>query len=144
MRLCFLSSTVTVAKVIFKRSFLVECTKYTYINAQWVKICQIRHFVFGFTSLPFLTVFLAAILTEGWWSRKLNFNPIPSNVCRYPHVKFQENRIKTVAVTVPSFFLQKIMTAVTSSIMLMIQNIDTHNQHLLMFFFVDIFLFIAC
>ena len=34
----------------------------------------------------------------------LNYNPKPSYEKYYLHTKLQENRIKTVAVTMPSFF----------------------------------------
>ena len=78
---------------------MVKFTKYAYIHVQRVEINQNRHFVFGFTSLPVLTVFSTVILTRSWWRRTLICNPKPSNPRRYPHTKFQENRTKTVAVT---------------------------------------------
>ena len=55
-------------------------------------------------SFPVLTFFPTVILTGSWCRRTLNYNPIPSYPCRYSHAKFQENRIKTVAVTVLPFF----------------------------------------
>ena len=102
---------------LFKRPFLIKCTKNAYIHDQRVKINQNQHFVFEFTSLPVLTVFSNVSSTGSWWRRKLNYNPTPSNECRYSHVKFQENRSKTVAVTVPSIVVPNIMAAVTSLIM---------------------------
>ena len=85
----------------FNGRFLVKCTIYAYIRVQRVKISKNRHFVFEFTSLPVLT---GVFLTRSWWRRTLNFNPKPSNSPRCLHTKFRENRTKTVAVTVPSFF----------------------------------------
>ena len=41
----------------FNGCFLVECTKYAYIDLHLVNIIRNRHFVFKFTSLPVLTVF---------------------------------------------------------------------------------------
>ena len=52
-------------------------------------------------------VFSTVILTRSWWRRTLICNPKPSNPRRYPHTKFQENRTKTVAVTVPPFYLPR-------------------------------------
>ena len=126
LRLCTFLLTVKLTMAIFKRSFLVKYTKYSYIHAQRVQINQNRQFVFGFTSLPVLTFFSTVILTGSWWRRTLNYNPIPSNLCRYLHAKFQENRIKTVAVTVHVHF-QTNMAAVTSLKMLMSHNIVNHN-----------------
>ena len=44
-------------KTLFNGLVLVKCAKYAYIRVQRVKINKNRHFVFGFTSLPVLTVF---------------------------------------------------------------------------------------
>ena len=63
LRLCNLFPTVKLTIAIFKRSFLVKYTKYAYIHAQQVEISKNRHFVFGFTSLLFLTFFSTVILT---------------------------------------------------------------------------------
>ena len=92
-----------------KCRFLLISTRWTqiyayYIHTQRVAVSYNRHFIFGFTSLSVLMFFSTVILTGSWWRRKLNYNPIPRNVCRHAHVKFQENRIKTVAVTVLAFF----------------------------------------
>ena len=78
----------------FNGHFLVKCARYVYICNQRVKISKNRHFVFGFTSLPVLTVFSTFILTRSWWRRTLICNPKPSNPRRYPHTKFQENKPK--------------------------------------------------
>ena len=96
--------TVQQTTAIFKRSFLVKFTKYAYIHAQRVEISQNWYFVFEFTSLPVLTVFSTVISTRSWWRRMLSYNPKRSDSSRYSYTKFQENRIKTVAVTVPPFF----------------------------------------
>ena len=86
---------------------MVKCTKYAYICVQCVKISKNRHFVFRFTSLPVLTIFQPSFSTRSWWRKTLNFKLEPSNSPWYRHTKFQENRIKIVAVTVPLFFRSK-------------------------------------
>ena len=75
-------------------------------------------FCFWFHVTWFLTVFPTVILTGSWWRRKLKCNPKPSHAFGYSNHKFQENRIKTVAVTVPSWLMEH-MTVVTSSNMQM-------------------------
>ena len=47
-------------------------------------------------------------MTQIWWRRKLTNNPKPSNEFYYLNLKFQENWIKTEAVTMLSFFFRKI------------------------------------
>ena len=106
LRLCALFSTVQSTTLIFQHFFFIRCTKYSYIHVLWVEISQNKYFVFGFMSLSVLTVFSTIILTGSWWRRTLTHNSITSNPCRYPHAKFQENRSKTVAVTVLPFFRQ--------------------------------------
>ena len=91
----------------FNGRFLVKCTIYAYIRVQRVKISKNRHFVFEFTSLPVLTVFSTVILTRRWWRRLLKCNPKPSKTLEILHTKFEENRMKTVAVTVLPFLASK-------------------------------------
>ena len=70
--------------------------------------------------------FWPAILTWSWWHRKLKFNTKPSHDIFYLHYEFQENRMKTMTMTVlPCFHTN--MAAVTSSIMQMSQNSNKHN-----------------
>ena len=83
---------------------MIKCTKYAYTNDQRIKTNQNQYFVFRFTSLPVLTGFSTVILTLRWWLRMLTDNPKPSYEQYYSNLKFQVNRIKTVTVTVPSFF----------------------------------------
>ena len=51
--------------------------------------------------------FSTVILTRSWWRRMLTNNPKPSNEWYYSDLKIQENRIKTEAVTVPSFYRKR-------------------------------------
>ena len=87
---------------LFLTEITVKSTNHAHIRDQQVKIYKNPCFVFDFTSLGFLTVFPTVILTGSWWRRKLKCNPKPSYAFCYSNYKFQENRIKTVAVTVPS------------------------------------------
>ena len=68
LRLCTVFApffpTVKLTPAIFKRSFLVKYTKYAYIHAQRVEISKNQHFVFGFTSFLFLTVFQPSFWQE--------------------------------------------------------------------------------
>ena len=91
---------------------------YGYFRDQQVKIYKNPCFVFDFTTLEFLTFFSTAIWTGSWWRRLLKWNRKPSFNSIYSNFQFQENRIKTVAVTVPSWLMEH-MTVVTSSNMLM-------------------------
>ena len=84
------------------------------------------HVTSGFNDFQVITV----ILTRSWWPTRLTFNPKHSNEVYYSTAKFRENRIKTVAVIVPPFFSVK-MTAVTSLIMLMSQNINHQTLNLI-------------
>ena len=87
---------------LFLTEITVKSTNHAHIRDQQVKIYKNPCFVFDFTSLDFLTVFPTVIFTGSWWRRKLKCNPKPSYAFCYSNYKFQENRIKTVAVTVPS------------------------------------------
>ena len=103
---------------LFLTEITVKSTNHAHIRDQQVEIYKNPCFVFDFTSLDFLTVFPTVNLTGSWWRRKLKCNPKPSYAFYYSYYKFQENRIKTVAVTVPSCPHTNI-AAVTSSNMLM-------------------------
>ena len=87
---------------LFLTEITVKSTNHAHIRDQQVEIYKNPCFVFDFTSLAFLTVFPTVNLTGSWWRRKLKCNPKPSYAFYYSYYKFQENRIKTVAVTVPS------------------------------------------
>ena len=56
--------------------------------------------------LAAILYFWPRISTRSWQRRKLNYNPKPSYEKYYSHTKLQENRIKTVVVTVLSFLRQ--------------------------------------
>ena len=103
---------------LFLTEITVKIKNHGYIRDQQVKIYKNPCFVFDFTSLEFLTVFSTAIWTGSWWRRLLKWNRKPSFNSIYSNFQFQENRIKTVAVTVPSWLMEH-MTVVTSSNMLM-------------------------
>ena len=85
---------------LFLTEITVKSPNHAHIRDQQVKIYKNPCFVFDFTSLDFLTVFPTVILTGSWWRRKLKCNPKPSYAFCYSNYKFQENRIKTVAVRV--------------------------------------------
>ena len=98
------------------------------IHVQRVEICQNQYFVFGCTSLSVLTFFSTVNSTGRWWRRTMNSNPTTSYLWGYSHAKSQINWIKTVAVTVRPLFLIN-MAAMTSLIMLMSKNGNSHNQN---------------
>ena len=98
------------------------------IHVQRVEICQNQYFVFGCTSLSVLTFFSTVNSTGRWWRRTMNSNPTTSYLWGYSHAKSQINWIKTVAVTVRPLFLIN-MATMTSLIMLMSKNGNSHNQN---------------
>ena len=99
-----------------------------YIRDQEVKIYKIRLFFLILAKFakksefwrPYW-IFLPAILTRSKWRRKLKFGSATSHDYGYLNYEFQENRIKTLTVTVLPCFRTN-MAAVTSSIMQMSQN----------------------
>ena len=95
------------------QKLLSKCAHDAYFRSQEVKTYQIGYLTWKNSFIckkmtfwrPFCT-FWPRISTGSWQRRKLNYNPKPSYEKYYSHTKLQENRIKTVVVTVPSFFWQ--------------------------------------
>ena len=95
-------------KPFFDRKLGFKGTNGAYIRDQEVKIYKIRHFVWNFSQIckksefwrPYW-IFWPAILTRSKWRRKLKFGSATSYDYGYLNYEFQENRIKTLTVTVP-------------------------------------------
>ena len=111
---------------LFSTEITVKTTNHGHIRDQRVKIYKNPSVVLSYTSLKFLTGFSTAISTRSWWRRKLKWNRKQCHNSIFLNFQFQENRIKTVAVRVP-VWKHAGMAAVTSSIMLMSQNMNAHH-----------------
>ena len=102
----------------FFMEITVKTTNHGHIRDQKVTLSKNSCFVFNFMSFEFLTVFSTAILTGSWWRGNLKWNSKPSYNSIFSNFQFQENRIKTMAVTVLPWRVEH-MAVVTSSNMLM-------------------------
>ena len=98
---------IFIFKPFFDRKWSFKGTNREYYRDKEVEIYKTSNFVLNVLPklqekliLAAMFNFWPAMLTQSWWRRNLKFNTKPSHDFGYLYYEFQENRIKTMTVTV--------------------------------------------